>query len=232
MTGHCLVDYDNLEHRDRELGLAVLARRIAAAVSADKPGLKALSLRLYGGWYDESGLTREGTRLTQVFGSIFPFPVKIDGAWLNIRCEIASTLVDHPADILPFTLRTKRGLKIRPRSVIPPNCTSPTACGVLHVQAWVRGQCPISGCEVPTENAFVYREQKLVDTLLCCDLVALSFRKPAEPIILVSNDDDMIPALILGAKLGGAVYKVQNATRLTTAYDPLCQQSGVTFLSI
>ena len=48
MTGHCLVDYDNLEHRDRELGLAVLARRIAAAVSADKPGLKALSLRLYG----------------------------------------------------------------------------------------------------------------------------------------------------------------------------------------
>ena len=78
----------------------------------------------------------------------------------------------------------------------------------------------------------MYREQKLVDTLLCCDLVALSSRKPSEPIILVSNDDDMVPALILGAKLGGAVYKVQNTARLATAYDPLCQQSGVTFLSI
>jgi len=232
MTGYCLVDYDNLEPQDREVGLASLARRIATAVLADKPGLNVLNLRLYGGWYDESGLTREGTRLTQVFGNIFPFPFKVNGGWINIRCEIASALVDYPADILPFTLRTKRGLRTRPRSVIPPNCSSPTSCGVLHVQAWVRGQCPVGGCTVPTGDAFVYREQKLVDTLLCCDLVALSSRKPSEPIILVSNDDDMVPALMLGAKIGGQIYKVQNAARPTTSYDPLCQQSGVTFLSI
>ena len=99
-------------------------------------------------------------------------------------------------------------------------------------KSWADGQCSVSGCEVLTNDAFMYREQKLVDTLLCCDLVALSLRKSTEPIILVSNDDDMVPALMLGANLGGNVYKVRNTARIATAYDSLCQQSGVKFLSV
>ena len=109
MNGHCLVDYDNLERVDREVGLALLVIRIATAVITDKPDLDALNLRLYGGWYDENGLTREGTRFTQVFNRIFPFKAIVEGpVKMYIRCEIASALVDYPADILPFTLRTKR----------------------------------------------------------------------------------------------------------------------------
>jgi uncharacterized LabA/DUF88 family protein len=227
MKVHCLIDYDNLPQSDRGIGLASLARRIAAAVSTDS-ALDVLALRLYGGWYDEGGLTNDGTRLSQEIGSIFPFAVTDKGVLrFHLTCEIASAPVDRPADILPFTLRTKRGLRIRPRTVIAPHCIAPTACGVKHIQTWVSGICPSSGCTVSTAEAFYYREQKLVDTLLCCDLVAVCLRRPLEPVVLVSNDDDMIPAVLTGTYVGGTVHMVRTSARSSTAYDSLCQQNGV-----
>ena len=61
-----------------------------------------VNVRLYGGWFDDQGLSRDGTRLSQEVGQSFPLSlVGLDGKMRYVRCEIASSLVDCRADYSP-----------------------------------------------------------------------------------------------------------------------------------
>jgi uncharacterized LabA/DUF88 family protein len=107
-----------------------------------------------------------------------------------------------------------------------PNCANPAACGIQAVAQWSRGRCHVAGCSVPAQSVFTYNEQKLVDTLLCCDLIVLAMRRPKTGVFLISDDDDMIPAVLLGSRLGGAVHILETKIR-QSAYGRLLQQYNV-----
>src|SRR5450755_1645116 len=91
MDSFVLIDYDNVPYQFRKTGLVDLARRVGAVLESFLPGVDGVLIRLYGGWYDSSGLTREGTRITQLmkardnfglqrFCELHPLPIA-SGLW-------------------------------------------------------------------------------------------------------------------------------------------------------
>lgn len=123
MEVHALVDYHNLPRQMKDGGPESLARAINALVESHCPGVGEVSIRLYGGWSDEQGLSRDGTLLTQQIGSVFPLPL-FDGSGQirYLKCEIASSLLESRADLFPATLRKRHGLDVFIRNPLPPQC--------------------------------------------------------------------------------------------------------------
>jgi len=227
MIVHVLIDFDNLPPAIRKSGLTSLARSVHHAVGLRYSSVDEVRIRLYGGWYDLQGLTRAGTRLAQEIGAGFPFVIATNRQILcRIHCEIASALIDTPADLLLHTFRQRRGIRSRLTVAQMPNCGNPSKCSVHSVAQWSRGRCHVAGCPVPAHTVFTYSEQKLVDTLLCCDLIVLATRGPNAPVHLISDDDDMVPAVLLGSRLGGVVHILETKVR-QSAYVTLLQQYNV-----
>jgi len=144
----------------------------------------------------------------------------------RIYCEIASALIDTPSDLLLHTFRQRKGMRSRLSVAQNPNCANATSCTVNAVAQWSRGRCQVKGCSVTAESVFTFNEQKLVDTLLCCDLVALAARGARDPVFLISDDDDMIPAILLGGRMGGVVHVLETRSR-KSAYRTLLQLYNV-----
>jgi hypothetical protein len=61
-------------------------------------------------------------------------------------------------------------------------------------------ECHVDGCAVKNEEAFVLREQKMVDSMICCDLIALS--AGGATLIVMSDDLDVVPAVAMAASNG------------------------------
>jgi uncharacterized LabA/DUF88 family protein len=227
MKAHVLVDYDNLPDTVRRSGLASLARTVHRTVEIHHHSADEIGIRLYGGWYDTHGLTQAGTCLAQEIGASFPMVVATNGQiGCRIHCDIASALIDTPADLLLHTFRQRKGIRSRLTAARVPNCANPGSCTVQTVAQWSRGRCHIAGCSVSANSVFTFNEQKLVDTLLCCDLIALAMRGETEPVFLVSDDDDMVPAVLLGGRLGGAIHILEGRVR-QSAYGALLQRYNI-----
>jgi hypothetical protein len=211
MDAHILIDHDNVPAQFTKAGLAGLAMRVVSLLDGSIKDLGDLHVRLYGGWYDASGgLTRVGTRIAQEIGRDFPITKLNQSRQIRrVACEIASALIDSPQDLLPFTFRKRPGIRSRLSRVRPPNCIDHSKCSIDAVVAWSRGVCPESGCPVTPENVFGFYEQKLVDTMLCCDVVALALRNPRAPIVILSDDDDLAPAVLMSAKLGAPIHLIE-----------------------
>jgi hypothetical protein len=228
MDAHVLVDYDNLLPHLQNLTLAPLARKIAATIDQLLPGVANILVRLYGGWYSEQGLTRNGTAIAQEIQRNFPMVVAQGNVIVRrIHCEIASALIDFKTDVFMFTYRRRSGMRSKISAILPSMCLQPKTCTLPAVYAWSRGRCPEKGCPIVTEDVFSYAEQKLVDTLLCCDLLALANRRPGPPVFIVSDDDDIVPAYILASANGALVHQMHMRQRAVHAYDSLLKQRNI-----
>src|SRR5437762_159116 len=87
-----------------------LARTLDQLVQAHVPNTDEVHIRLYGGWYDEVGLSNDGSRLTQDIGRDFPIALSgLGGQMRRIYCEIASSLVESRSDLFPATVRNTHG---------------------------------------------------------------------------------------------------------------------------
>jgi uncharacterized LabA/DUF88 family protein len=223
MDAYVLIDHDNVPSQFANAGLAGLAARVFAVLSGSINNLNDVHVRLYGGWYDATGgLTRDGTRVAQEIGRDFPMTKMSQSRQIQrVACEIASALIDSPQDLFPFTFRRRSGIRSRLSRNKPPTCAAPGKCSIDAVAAWSRGHCPESGCSVTTETVFAYNEQKLVDTMLCCDILALALRKPLTPIAVLSDDDDLAPAVLMAAKLGAPIHLIEMRANKQGTYRPL-----------
>jgi len=225
--GYVLVDYDNLLPLFQSLPLASLAQRISSTLDKLSPGLNDVHIRLYGGWYSDKGLTNKGTRIAQE-ALRFPLTIGHQGKILRrVFCEIASSLIDRKADTLFFTFRKRTGFRSRLAITLPAGCVDPTNCTVRAVSKWSSGTCPHTGCTITAPEVFSYYEQKLVDTLLCCDLIALGKRSPGPVIFVLSDDDDIVPACLLAAGGGASIFQLQMRAPAARSYDALLQQNNV-----
>jgi hypothetical protein len=225
-----LIDYDNLSEAARRPGLVTLARRIDASISGVVQDLADTHIRLYGGWYDEIGLTNAGTLLTQEIGSSFPISLALGGRMARrIKCEIASSLIDSRGDVFLFTMRRRRGMRSVLKSQKSQNCANPGSCTIDAVRQWSQGPCPATGCAVASPHVFTYNEQKLTDTLLCADILALAQRAPAPPTFVLSNDDDMTPPILLAAKSGAPICHIRSSPN-AKFYDGILRRNNVQIL--
>lgn len=229
----CLIDFDNMPVQIRNGGLGAFANKLLVNISGTIASFQDVRVRLYGGWYSQGGLSNSGSRLTQEISRIFPIAIAVQGQIVHrIHCEIASSLVDNRAHVLGWTHRQRHGIRSVLARKSPPLCASQGACVIDAVVSWSRGACPIAGCSVKVKDAFAYGEQKLVDTLLCCDVLALSLRRPSPPIFVLSDDDDLMPAYVMAGGLGASVWRCRMGSNTNTFYDGLLAQSGVGTITI
>jgi uncharacterized LabA/DUF88 family protein len=233
MHAHALVDYHNLPRQMKDGGPSSLARLMDAMITSQCPDVREVSIRLYGGWYDEHGLSRDGTKLAQQIGEEFPLSLLgAGGKMRHVHCEIASSLVDSKADLFLATLRHRHGLDWFIRDPHPARCIDQANCTIPVVMKWSRNGCPTAGCPVSSFDAFRCYQQKLVDTLICCDLLSLAVAGPATGVFLISEDDDFIPALLLAGVRGAAIWHVRTKAGKDRVYDQLLMLRGVQVASL
>lgn len=193
MPAVVLIDYDNLPNRLTRNGPSGLWNRLQPAITqALGQHERSITLRLYGGWYDRKGLTRDGDRFARDIGQAFPRVINYPSGLQRIHCEIVSSLLINPKQIFPATVRTRGGLRRGTRTRRPPNCNNPNSCSISEVNAWLRGKCPEHACPVSSDDVFRRLEQKLVDSLISCDLITIAHNSPQSPALLVTEDDDLV----------------------------------------
>lgn len=159
-------------------------------------------IRLYGGWVDNGILTRRASMLEQVINAspIFPFRDSSRGTIVRGKIELAKSLLVHPRLEWSGTFRTKAGLpRIRLEQNFTHSCVDQDLCPVRVLARFTKSRskmCPVKDCTVLNRDAFKCAEQKMVDTLISCDLIALASDPYTAAVALLSEDTDLLPPLV------------------------------------
>lgn len=157
------------------------------------PSQMTCTLRLYSGWYlgtadsEQAGMVRRSLRNQQT-----ALPGRV-----RFIYEIATWLISSPGEHIQHTLRPRELPSLH--WLIPPTgCQCPASCGMQAIAECLRRDtCTVANCSVALSSATTRLEQKAVDSHIICDMLALA---QDERIVLVSNDTDFIPALLMCAK--------------------------------
>lgn len=209
-----LVDYDNVDPLERRRGLVHVVTRILGAIPptrfAPQPEAR---VRLYGGWFAEISSSRRAQELAPDLHAEFPRRIAVSdnsGATsVLVRVELATSLECDPQHPLTHTFR-RRGSPAGVSCAAPPfaQCQTPGTCPLETMHTFF-GQraCPHGGCAITPEVLLEKEEQKLVDTLLTTDLSYFAMTATT-PVVVVSADDDMWPAIRFGLLRGLEVIHV------------------------
>ena len=217
-----LVDYDNLGTDVKRNGLFALCAKLGAIVGSRRDFVpENCRVRLYGGWYDESGLTRQAQRIISEIDVTFPDPVAWTARLEQGKCvtqvEMAYTLLAEPGRHLLRTLRNRKfRAKIKCDTAVFGDCNE-KYCPMREVADFLDQQkCPTYACSVLQEDVLYKWEQKLVDTMITSDLIFFAHQGEKD-LIVVSSDDDMWPGVRTALEFGANITLVQTRQRQTSA---------------
>ena len=143
----------------------------------------------------------------------------------RIRSVLASGNLDTPTLVFDRTVRRRKGIPSFSRGVFV--CSYPGSCKADTVIQWLRTKaCPQSGCNVTAADAFYKDQQKLVDTLLVTDLLSIARNPSNDLIVVVTEDDDMVPSMLVAASWKARVQHLRESNRMR-AYDHHLRQLGI-----
>lgn len=197
------VDYDNIDRLTRSRGLEYIVGRILASVSKLPISVQPrIDVRLYGGWFHGSQLSKSGQAVSaQISGA---FPKRYTLPWANqptpvnvvANSQIARGLA--ACEQLPiyrtFRRRPFSGRLYFNRQGMP-QCNA-ASCPLSAVEQFITNQgCIESGCTVQQQHVLERCEQKLVDTMLVSDLIFWASRGNRPMLAVLSSDDDMWPGI-------------------------------------
>ncbi|PUE78173.1 NYN domain-containing protein [Cronobacter sakazakii] len=205
------IDYDNLSPTHKTRGIYDVVQKTLSQVSEFFiRKMVRCEIRLYGGWYEGDTLSILSQDLSVKLQNEFPSVIRVlkdDGQIVSIQAtaELALSLLEEPSHQLFNTYRRKgRPNNIRIETPDNVGCSS-TNCPLPVVKKILqKGHCPNTGCTSGV-GPLVYRhEQKLVDTMLTCDLIYLS-NQDNDFLFIISADDDFLPPIrtlmLRGAKI-------------------------------
>lgn len=208
-----LVDFDNALPPTDLLTASSLRHVLLACIRhalSLVDGAPSIHVRLYGGWMSGAILSRRGSEVAALLQEADPFPLVTEGG-LTVRgtLELATGIIDDPGMVLEDTYRRRSGVpRLRlANTPLPHGCASePATCPAKILARFTKAshkQCPVEACTVVASSAFTVHEQKMVDTLLVCDLLALLDDSRCRAILLLSGDTDFVPALVLARRKSG-----------------------------
>lgn len=212
-----LVDWDNIDEKDRRKGARYVADRLWTKMGGLAPALAAnvqqFDVRLYGGWYGWNGPKNITPLASQLIADLqvdFPFFLRdpATSSSVKISGDLAHSLLCAPKHVLHHTFRQRQGTpKITCNDPAKAGCTVPNCPMLVVHQFFSLGKCPEAGC-AKTVDQFVSRsEQKLVDTMLVSDLVHLA-HSGETCIAILSSDDDLWPGMLMAMSHGVQVVHV------------------------
>jgi len=196
-----LIDYSNIpdkyQGKDKEITdfIDILFLKIKKYIPDDD---NLLRFRLYGGWYNEDSLSKDAEILQKmIFKRNNPF-IKRRGKglhFLKIYTTLALSLISNESKNLFFTYREKKF----PRNIKcydPDNalCDNPN-CDALTLLRFFTKKYKTPCCHRGIKELLFRGEQKLVDSMIVSDAVFLALHKDVSPVVIVSSDDDIWPAI-------------------------------------
>ncbi len=163
-------------------------------------GRDTCDVRIYGGWYEANLMSQLAQDVAVAIQSEFPAIIRLptgtgQSATLTTFAELALSLMEEPSHQLFNTYRRKgKPANVRVQTPSTVGCPDPL-CPLPQAKKLLKsGKCPVATCPV-TANDLVYRhEQKIVDTMLSCDLI-YSTQLGYDRVLLVSGDDDFLPPI-------------------------------------
>jgi len=192
-----LVDYDNLSPVQKEIGLVNLAHKVLSKIEFELINEIALcDFRIYGGWYEDNTITRLAEQVLEEINGNFPTLSILDnGLRVRINADLAKGLMEAPMRDLFNTYRKKQGASnIRIAKKEEVGCDADSCLIPALRKMFKKQKCPVNNCAIEFRNIVYRDEQKLVDTMLSCDLIYAA-EAGCSVIAVVSSDDDFLPPI-------------------------------------
>jgi hypothetical protein len=234
-----LVDYANVAplrrgllptYEDHRSAVDAIVLALTGLAEMLKPAPNELRIRLYGGWH--SAITGSSTEEREILGSISRkfFPTR---GRQRILLELADSLVGLPEEQLDHTLRHWNGLLPFSLGSAADLCPlDPRECPLHDFGEWRRGRCPRwSSCHRTTYEVAQSLRQKLVDTAIVADTLTLAMESSGW-VAAVSNDDDVVPGVLAGARYNPRVILVHVARRTPSPYKMLMERRSVSLFNL
>lgn len=206
-TGIIIIDFDNVFRMNNsrfssELFEFELKNMLLYLISISSD-IEDVKIRLYGGWYKNGEFTKMASKVQQHLAQIDVFPYIKDKIKITGSIELASSLVFLSNLTWKHTYKEKNGL---PRIRINSECLTQTCiqnsnlCPPKVLKKFTQKRnkkCPVNSCNISNYGVFKGMEQKMVDTLMVCDLISCSEEDLIKSIAVVSDDTDLLPSLVL-----------------------------------
>jgi len=204
-----LIDYDNyfgsdvskISAEQMEFSL----KEMILLCESEFSDFNFVQIRLYGGWYKETTFTKVASEVQQLLSQVNVFPKVTSKGILNGSIELATSLHIKPEFIWGYTHKETQGVK---RIRINHECADElckdnrTTCPKYLLYKFTHSKerrCGVDGCENLQKNVFKGAEQKMVDTLIACDVISASEDDAIIGVLVISDDQDHLPSLALAS---------------------------------
>jgi len=224
-----LIDFDNfigseVENLTEEQFEYSLSKILKHCIS-ESSDVDFLEMRLYGGWYMDTELTKQASIVQQLLTRFDLFPIIMNGKRISGSINLASSMFSFPDLIWRHLYKERRGVsRIRiAQHLVDDFCTANRGgCPKYLLNKFTKKKdklCPVVGCEFLQNEVFISPVQKMVDTLIACDLITIAECEESSGIFLFSDDQDHLPSLALASirrhkKLKCLNVIIQNETLL------------------
>lgn len=221
-----LIDYDNIALGDSRIA----TREIDYLIDIIFDGLQKHSLdykkyrfRLYGGWYINKNMTRKAQNIVAQIQNKYPVVKKIQSEGFAkqvvLEVELAYSIMKKPEKHLFNTYRIRDcNVSFKFNHPIKLGCMK-TDCPLLIVSKIINeNKCCHNDCNHSLDGMINKGEQKLVDNMISIDMACLSDLDECRDIVLVSSDDDFLPALIFSCIKNKRVLHISSGGMLV-GYD-------------
>ncbi len=238
-----LLDYANLVSEESERDSPLMSHLmigLVRAISGLAPQIEHLEIRAYGGWLNEGIITSSASKAMRALEGANPFPVTHPArrhALLHGEIRIVNTLLSLPHVEFGETYRMrKRPPRIRlAKSPVPDRCLADaTSCPAAVLKRFTKSAsktCPTPDCSVTCGEAFMTFEQKMVDTMIACDLIEASQSADLALVAVLTCDTDFLPPLIYASSTASAQVAVVTPDRCwRSAHIEMLQRAGVRLL--
>lgn len=207
-TAVALIDFDNWYRATPSASVGAVLQHclnevVRALVELTEDVLYVL-VRIYGGWTENGVLTALGSDVAAGCAAADPFPLAImnQSRIIHGEVQLAHQLSIAPHIHLGDTSRRRWGpSRLRLNGTpLPPGCLETMErCPARILQKFTKSptrSCPVDACPVTAESAFLTREQKMVDTMMTCDLLDYVHDADTVAVAVVTADSDLLPPLI------------------------------------
>ncbi len=218
------IDYDNLLPAQKSAGIHDVVTKAIIQVPREPRLMRArCEVRVYGGWYEATAITRLAQDVTIELQRDFPTLIRLPNVSgvatsVTITAELAVALLQEPGHHIFNTYRRKgKPSNIRVELPATVGCTDPDCILPMVKRLLKTGKCPKPGCNGIVTDLVYRHEQKIVDTMLTCDLIYAA-DAGTQCVVLVSGDDDFLPPL--------RTITLRGATAVRFHTKPNCQRAS------
>lgn len=201
-----------------------------------EPDIDCVRIRLYGGWYQGNVMTAKASVLSSLvptIESIFPIlspPHKIIGS-----VELATTLYLQ-THIWYDSYREKKGipnLRIDHSKIGEVCLAQPELCPIKILRKFTEHKskvCHHVNCSTNHSEVFFERVQKYVDSMMVCDVIAMSMDPDMCAISVLTDDADVFPSFSMAKMItNGSIIMnlLTNNNKHEISYQSILGEFGV-----